>query len=754
MLSLVLGSATHSFELMLSAFILGLALGAFWVRGRIDRFTDPVAALGIVQWVMGALAVATLPLYLASFQWTATLLAALDLTEEGYGFFTAARYAISLVIMLPATFCAGITLPLITRTLIARGDGERAVGAVYGANTLGSIVGVLLAASLLMPLIGLKALLIVGAVTDMAFGIWLLAAARWRIPSRRTIVLAATACTVAVVSGVGWLARFDRQLLTSGVFRIRQVFTEGREIVFYRDGRTATVSASNEFDGTILLSTNGKIDASLPGDWNTPLDSGAQRRVLRRDVGTQILLSLFALAHAPRAREMAVIGHGSGMSSHILLGSPHAERVTTIEIERAMIEGARAFHPANARTAEDPRSRIVIDDARAHFAGGGSRYDLILSEPSNPWVSGVSALFTTEFYAGVARQLADGGVFGQWVHLYEIDDGLVLGILAALHENFGAYEIFQTAPNDMIVVATRAPTLPEPDWSVVTFPGIAADLAPVVPITAESFETLRVAGRGTFAPLLDRGSVLPNSDFHPILDLGAERGRFLASSAPGFTTLHSWRFDPFAALEGRRLPLATDQRTATPEIAPSTAAVRSARLRANVDPARDSITVDGELALARFRKEMMDAFMAVGAPPPDWEIWFRAVNQVDGELHGPSAGHGDEAFHGALRRYLARAGAPPSARAAADFLHGIAVWDWPAVAGAAEVLISAANAGETWMLPEMLRDGAVVARLKLGDPSGARQAFDRFTTESLEWRDLRARLLDAHIARAQEQSPP
>ena len=220
MLSLVLGSATHSFESMLSAFILGLALGAFWVRGRIDRFADPLAALGIVQWVMGALAIATLPLYLASFQWTATLLAALDLTTEGYGFFTAARYAISLAIMLPATFCAGITLPLITRTLLTRGDGERAVGAVYGANTLGSIVGVLLAAVVLMPLIGLKALLIVGALIDMAFGIWLLAAARWRTPSRLTFVLAAAVCTLVLVNVVSWFARFDQQLLTSGVFRI------------------------------------------------------------------------------------------------------------------------------------------------------------------------------------------------------------------------------------------------------------------------------------------------------------------------------------------------------------------------------------------------------------------------------------------------------------------------------------------------------------------------------------------------------
>ena len=77
MLSLLLGSATHSFELMLSAFILGLALGARWVRSRADRFATRCAALGIVQLRMGLAALATIPLYLAGFQWTAAFISAL-----------------------------------------------------------------------------------------------------------------------------------------------------------------------------------------------------------------------------------------------------------------------------------------------------------------------------------------------------------------------------------------------------------------------------------------------------------------------------------------------------------------------------------------------------------------------------------------------------------------------------------------------------------------------------------------------------
>src|SRR2546423_7122090 len=107
MLSLVLGSATPSFELMLSAFILGLSLGALWVRGRADRFAHPVRALAAVQWVMGFLALATLPVYLQSFHWMVTLLDALGETDAGYRAFSVGRYAFCLAVMLPATFCAG-----------------------------------------------------------------------------------------------------------------------------------------------------------------------------------------------------------------------------------------------------------------------------------------------------------------------------------------------------------------------------------------------------------------------------------------------------------------------------------------------------------------------------------------------------------------------------------------------------------------------------------------------------------------------
>ncbi|MEI6414405.1 MAG: hypothetical protein WCP34_09115, partial [Pseudomonadota bacterium] len=166
MLSLVLGASTHSFELMLSAFIFGLACGGYWVKRRIDATSDPTRLLGIVQVVMGLLAIATLPLYGVMFDVMTWIMRGVARTETGYVLYHLSSHAIALAIMFPATFCAGMTLPLITYALLRRGYGEKSIGAVYAANTLGAIIGVFAAAHLGMPLLGLKNLVAAGAAID------------------------------------------------------------------------------------------------------------------------------------------------------------------------------------------------------------------------------------------------------------------------------------------------------------------------------------------------------------------------------------------------------------------------------------------------------------------------------------------------------------------------------------------------------------------------------------------------------------
>src|ERR1700720_3096862 len=171
MLSLVLGSLTHSFELMLSAFIFGLAFGGLYVRRRIGKIPDPLAYVAYVLIAMGVLAALTLPAYNLMYDFMAWSLGTFTHTPGGYVAFNVLSQLIAALIMIPATFCAGMTLPLLTHELMRRGTGERAIGTIYSANTLGAIVGVLLTIHVLMPLIGVKGVILGGAGIHMALGL-------------------------------------------------------------------------------------------------------------------------------------------------------------------------------------------------------------------------------------------------------------------------------------------------------------------------------------------------------------------------------------------------------------------------------------------------------------------------------------------------------------------------------------------------------------------------------------------------------
>ena len=241
-----------------------------------------------------------------------------------------------------------------------------------------------------------------------------------------------------------------------------------------------------------MLPTSGKPAAPLPFQWIAAArgDSVPQGTIGSPDAGTQLLAPLVGLAHRPDAKNVAVIGHGSGMSGHSLLGSPLVEQLTTVEIEPAMVKGSLTLLPANARVFSDDRSRFVFDDARAYFAHAGQRFDLIFSEPSNPWVSGVSGLFTEEFYQSVRRYLSDDGVFAQWLQLYEMSDELALTALGALHRVFPSYSVYLIGNGDVVVVAGASPELMEPDWRVFDYPGVRAGTSHIFPFTPESLSSL------------------------------------------------------------------------------------------------------------------------------------------------------------------------------------------------------------------------------------------------------------------------
>ena len=528
MLSLVLGSSTHSFELMLSAFIAGLAFGGLWIKRRIDTISNPTRYLAIVQIIMGFLALGTIFVFTNSFDLMGAIMKVLSRTDQGYIYFNLASHGVALLMMFPTTFCAGMTLPLITYSLLQNGSGEKSIGTVYASNTVGAIIGVVLSTHIGMPLLGLKGLISFGAAIDLALGatlLWITATSAQRLLPLMAISVSVLALILTTVG-----IQLDPLKMASGVYRYGNLISEDKaENIFHKDGKTTSVDLVQYERGNLVIFTNGKGEASI--------NLGADVKPAGDEI-TMVLSAVLPMAIHPHAKTAAVIGMGSGQTSHILLGNEKLQRVDTIEIEEAVIEAAGHFGSNVERVFTDSRSHIFIDDARSFLSTHNSQYDVIVAEPSNPWVSGVSSLFSEEFYELADRHLAPNGVLAQWLQLYEIEARLVASVMGALVKTFPDYAIYATDNANMLILARKGG--PQSlDQHVFLQTNIAEELARHQIHSVDDLAIRKIGDRQVLQPFFDSFESPPNSEFHPFHDLNAVKSRFLDHSSNGILALKS-----------------------------------------------------------------------------------------------------------------------------------------------------------------------------------------------------------------------
>lgn len=531
MLSLLLGSSTHSLELMLSAFIIGLALGSLWLRGRMTNIDKPWRFLACVQVIMGSCACLTIFFYMPLFDVMAWLIQHLAHNEQGYLLFNLSSHSMAMLLMLPATFCAGMTLPLITAILLRTEYGESSIGAVYGANTLGAIIGVIFALFVGLPYLGIKGLILSGAALDMVLGVILLLHyySSWQ-ESRTPLTITATGVVLLLLC---WnFTYFDPYKLASGIFRDGKFLLPGSDVIlFHEDGKTATISVVNHSNNFVSIRTNGKSDSAM----STNTTRGA-------DESTMFLAAFLPMLYNPNASNAAVIGLGTGATSATLLDYEQLISVDTIEIEEKIVKGANFFRPPVERVYSDPRSHIIIDDAKTYFSTYNRKYDILISEPSNPWVSGISGLFSVEFYSLAKRHLTRNGLFVQWLQLYEIDDQSVISVLKALDQSFCDYAIYSPCKSDLLIVASPVRLLPDLTDNDIGNTTIRNELSRLGISRLTDIKQRFVARKSAISGTLSANNIPHNSDYYPFLDQNAAKARYLKKN--GLKTLFAIQNEP------------------------------------------------------------------------------------------------------------------------------------------------------------------------------------------------------------------
>jgi spermidine synthase len=444
-LALIIGSSTYAFSTMLVTFLAGLALGSYLFSRVAGRVSITPFLFGGLQLGIGLTALAVTPFFdrlPEVFLWAFQM-------SQSAGFMKGLQFTISALAMFLPTLFMGATFPCVAqiaaREIMHVGHD---VGRIYFINTGGAIAGTALAGFLLIPTWGLQATLKLAVTLNLCLALALFIASteilRWRRSAAALVPLLALAVLFAspswdaraMASGVHMYGRGLFGILGKADFR--QTIAARDQLLYYKDGISATISVHGS-GGLRYLRVNGKTDASNASDMHTQVMSGH--------------LPLF---YRPDARRVLVIGMGSGVTAGTAALHPLA-RIDLIEIESAVVEAGVFFARENREVLKNPRVRLTIADARNFLLASEGAYDVIISEPSNPWIRGIGNLFSLEYYELVARRLAPQGIVCQWIQMYSLLPEDLKMVIKTFRSVFPHTVVWNTIPGDLLLIGGREP---------------------------------------------------------------------------------------------------------------------------------------------------------------------------------------------------------------------------------------------------------------------------------------------------------
>jgi spermidine synthase len=461
LLAMIIGSSTYAFALVLALFLSGLALGA-WVVSltvtadsrRLRRFVFLVQLFTVIALFMSLRITSAVPEMLVSTGFRLGV-------NSWSGLLALQALAALILILVPATLM-GMIMPIVLtwagHSPAAGSSVAKTVGQAYALNTLGAIAGALVTTLVLVPMASSK----FAAFCMAAISLGVAAAACQRGGSEwdGTLVRSLSVGTAAVliIAMLFVWPRLNLSDLSVGAYdSYTRVLAKSRggvpddqksngpddhRLLMYAEGRTATVSVRRDW-GITSVAINGRTNASDADD-----------------MPTQVMLGQLGVLTAPRLDHGLIVGFATGVTAGSVLQSP-LKSLEGVEIEPAAIASSSFFEHVNNRPLQDARLRMIVDDARTYLRVNPAQYDLIVSEPSHPWVPGVANLFTREFFTLGRERLRDDGIFVQWLQIYQLSTENLRSVLATFHGVFPHLAVFRIEGSakgkDLILIGSRQP---------------------------------------------------------------------------------------------------------------------------------------------------------------------------------------------------------------------------------------------------------------------------------------------------------
>ena len=561
-LTMIVGSSTYAFSVTVALFLLGLAGGAYLVArlrftAGLRRAVMTVQFLTVISLLFSLVVVNKIPILLI------TAGQRMHINTWG-GLLTLQIISIALLVLLPA-FLMGMIMPLV---LVWAGDKSaggsvRLVGRSYAVNTIGAIVGAFGAGFILISTVGTRSTILFAAALCLIVAAIAYQPKKGDRDIRRAVAIGATIPAIALLFVISPRLRLD--VLSVGAYdSLVRVIAKTRgsvadsagersgpgmhKLLMYEEGPTSTVTVRRDWDVT-SMAINGRTNASD-----------------REDMPTQVMLGQLPLLLAPNNRTGLIVGFASGVSVGAMLQSP-IESLECVELEPATITGSRYFEHVNNRPLNDPRLRLIIDDARTYLRVTPKRYDMIVSEPSHPWVPGVANLFTREFFEMGRDRLSDGGVFVQWVQIYQLSTDSLRSVLGTFHQVFPHVLVFRvegaTKGKDLLLVGSKTPLNMDRLSERIKDPRMSAELSRVNIKSASDVRAWYVCDETSLGPAV-AGAVIntddnmhvettvPKEAFRPLMQANSDWIEALARVDPVVQTLWVDKFRTGNAATGSR----------------------------------------------------------------------------------------------------------------------------------------------------------------------------------------------------------